>query len=288
MNDRTAHSRKEVTHQEGTFQGQGGLNLYYQCWLPDGDLRATLVIAHGLAEHGGRYSNLVDYFVPRGYAIYVVDHRGHGKSEGWRCHVERFEHYLDDLDTFITMVRQAHPDGRLFLAGHSMGGTIGVAYALEHPRTLDGLIVSGVTLRPGSSVSPVLVIMARLLSALVPRMGLTVIDASTISKDLDVVRAYENDPLVYRGKVSARLGAEFLKVTQRLAKRLTDIRLPILVMHGAEDRLSDPQSSRLLYGLASSEDRTLLLYEGCYHEIFNEPERGRVLADMEAWLEAHT
>ena len=132
-----------MKHQEARFKGYGDADLYYQCWLPDTEPLAVLVIAHGLAEHGGRYANVVDHLVPRGYALYAPDYRGHGKSEGWRCYVERFEHYLYDLETFLGIIRGAQPDRRLFLVGHSMGGTIAVAYALHHQDELDGLIISG-------------------------------------------------------------------------------------------------------------------------------------------------
>jgi acylglycerol lipase len=121
-----------MKHQEGHFKGLQNLELYYQGWLPDGDPTAVLFVVHGLAEHSGRYGNVVDYFVPRGYAIYALDHRGHGRSEGARVYVERFTDYLDDLKTFFDMVRGWHPDRKIFMVGHSMGGTIGLAYAARY------------------------------------------------------------------------------------------------------------------------------------------------------------
>ncbi len=277
-----------MKHQEARFKGYGDANLYYQCWLPDTEPRAILVLAHGLAEHGGRYANVVDRLVPSGYALYALDHRGHGKSEGCRCYVERFEHYLHDLETFLGIIRGAQPDRRLFLAGHSMGGTIAVAYALQHQDELDGLIVSGGVFKPGSSITAVHIALARVLSVILPRMGVTVLDASGLSRDPNVVQAYVNDPLVYRGKVSARLGAELLRVIRQLPQQADGVHLPILIMHGTDDRLSDPQGSQLLYDRVSSEDKTLIFYDNYYHEIFNEPGRERVLADMEGWLEART
>ena len=277
-----------MKHQEAKFKGYGDTSLYYQCWLPDTEPRAVLVIAHGLAEHGGRYANVVDHLVPRGYAIYAPDHRGHGKSEGWRCYVERFEHYLYDLETFLGIIRGAQPDRRLFLVGHSMGGTIAVAYALHHQNELDGLIISGGVFKPGTSISPVQIALAGVLSVILPRMGVTVLDASGLSRDQNVVQAYVDDPLVYRGKISARMGAELLRVIRQLPRQAERIRLPILVMHGTDDRLSDPQGSQLLYDRVSSEDKNLIFYKDYYHEIFNEPGRERVLADMEGWLEART
>ena len=276
-----------MEHREGKFNGYKGLQLYYQCWLPDNKPKAVLLVAHGLAEHSGRYKNLVDYFLPRGYAVYALDHRGHGKSEGIRSYVDNFNDYLTDLNTFYDMVRKENKDAKIFLFGHSLGATIATAYAIKHQKELDGLIVSGASLVPSTSVSPVLLAMAGLVSALAPKMGVTLLDASAVSRDQAVVDAYVNDPLVFRGKVPARTGAELARMWKQLPEQMPTIKLPILIMHGFADRLSDPRGSKLLYERVGSKDKTLKLYDNCYHEICNEPERAQVFADMNAWLTKH-
>jgi len=276
-----------MEHREGKFNGYKGLQLYYQCWLPDKKPRAVLLVAHGLAEHSGRYKNLVEYFLPKGYAVYALDHRGHGKSEGIRSYVDNFNDYLTDLKTFYDMVRKENKDAKIFLFGHSLGATIATAYAIKHQKELDGLIVSGASLVPTTSVSPVLLAMAGVVSALAPKMGVTLLDASAVSRDQAVVDAYVNDPLVFRGKVPARTGAELARMWKQLPEQMPDIKLPILIMHGFADRLSDPRGSKLLYERVGSKDKTLKLYDNCYHEICNEPEREQVFADMNAWLTKH-
>ena len=273
-----------MKHVEGKFKGYKNLNLYYQCWLPSNEPKAVLLVAHGLAEHSGRYMNIVNHFVPKGYAVYGFDHRGHGKSQGQRGYVERFSHFVSDLKTFSAIIHSKHRDTKIFIVGHSVGGTIATAYAVHYQDEFDGLILSGATLKLGASVSPGLIIVARVLSLLLPKMGLDVIDASAISQDKTVVDAYVDDPLVYRGKIRARLGAELIKAIQILLSQMSKIYLPILIMHGTADRLSDPRGSEILYDRVSSRDKTLKLYEGFYHEIFNEPGREQVFADMEAWL----
>ena len=275
-----------MEHTEGRFTGRKGLSLYYQCWLPATDPKAILLVVHGWAEHSGRYINLVNYFVPKGYAICALDHRGHGKSEGLRGYVERFSDYLDDLKTFFDIVRSEHGDAKIFLVGHSMGGTIATAYSVRNQHDLAGLIVSGLGVKPGSSLSSAIIPLARILSLLLPRLGIMVLDASTISQDKAVVDAYVNDPLVYRGKITCRFGAEMLATLRKLPSKMPEINLPILIMHGTADRLCDPEGSRILYDQANSRDKTLKLYEGFYHEIFNEPGHKQVLADIEAWLAA--
>ena len=276
-----------MEHVEDEFEGYKNYGLYYQSWLPANEPKAVLLVVHGLAEHSGRYMNLVNHFVPKGYAIYGFDQRGHGKSPGLRGYVERFSYFISDLETFLGMVRGKHPDTRIFIVCHSIGGTIAAASAIHHQDDLDGLILSGATLKVGASVSPGLIMVARALSLLLPKMGLDVIDASAISQDKSVVDAYVSDPLVYRGKIRARLGAELIKAIQTLPRQMPRISLPILIMHGSEDRLSDPEGSQMLYERVSSRDKTLKLYDGFYHEIFSEPGREQVFADMETWLAAH-
>jgi acylglycerol lipase len=275
-----------MQHTEGGFKGYKDLDIYYQCWLPEGNAKAVLLVVHGWAEHSGRYMNLVDYFVPKGYAICALDHRGHGRSEGPRGYVDRFSDYLLDLKTFFDLVRSQHSDTKIFLVGHSMGGGVATAYVIDHQHELAGLLLSGASLMVGSGLTSALIPLARILSVLTPRMGVFVLDATDISQDKAVVDAYVNDPLVYRGKITCRFAAEMLKTLRRLPSQMPEIKLPILVMHGTDDRLGDPEGSRLLYDRAGSKDKTLKLYQGFYHEIFNEPDREQVLSDMEGWLAA--
>jgi alpha-beta hydrolase superfamily lysophospholipase len=277
-----------MEHIEGRFTGCKGLDLYYQCWLPEEDPRAILLVVHGWAEHSGRYINLVNHFVSKGYAICALDQRGHGKSEGMAGYVERFSDYLEDLETFCDIARNEHGDTRIFLIGHSMGAIIAIAYAatVDHQQDLSGLIVSGALIRPGSSLPSALIPLARIMSLVLPRLGVTILDASAISQDNSVVDAYINDPLVYRGRISCRLGAEMLETLRKLPSEIPQINLPILIMHGTADRLCNPEGSQILYDTVGSNDRTLKLYDGFYHEIFNEPGYKQVLADTEEWIAA--
>ena len=276
-----------MQHTEGKFTGRNNYNLYRQAWLPDGIPVAVLIVVHGIAEHSGRYSNLVNYFVPKGYAVYSFDLRGHGKSDGIRSYIEHFSYYLDDLKIFYDKVREENKNAKVFLVGHSMGSTIALAYAVEHQSELNGLIVSGTTLKAGASVSKASILMAKILSVLVPKMGVASLDANLISRDKAVVDAYVHDPLVYTGKLRARWGAELLKTMIKLQSQLSELSLPVLIMQGTVDRISDPSSSKMLFDGVSSKDKTLKLYEGCYHEIFNDPQRQEVFSDMEAWFKLH-
>ena len=276
-----------MKHAEGKFTGSNKLNLNWQSWIPDGAPVAVLLVVHGLAEHSGRYTNPVNYFVPKGYAVYSFDLAGHGKSDGKRGYVERFTNYVDDVKTYYDIVKQQNKGTKIFLVGHSMGGTIATAYAIKHQDELNGLILSGAVLKAGASITKATMTMAKLLSVLLPKMGVSKLDASAVNRDKTEVDAYLRDPLNYTGKISARLGAELLNEIQSLPAQISKITLPILIMHGSADRLSDPASSKTLFDGVSSKDKTLKYYEGFYHEIFNDAQRQQVFADMEEWLKRH-
>jgi len=276
-----------MKHQEGTFQGIRDASIYYQCWLPDGKSKAVLLIVHGLAEHSGRYMNVVNHFVPLGYAVYALDHIGHGKSSGTRVYVERFQEYTDTLKTYFDMVRDWQRDQPVFLMGHSMGGLIGAVYLLDHQTELAGAVLSGPAVKVQDTVSPAFIFVGKAISALIPRLGLISLEAEGVSRDPAVVQAYVSDPLVYHGKTTARLSAELVKAIQRVTAEAAKITLPILILQGSADKLVDPKGAPILYDAASSRDKTIKIYDGFYHEVFNEPEHDRVLGDVRVWLEAH-
>jgi alpha-beta hydrolase superfamily lysophospholipase len=275
-----------MKHEEGWLSAVRGQRNYYQYWLPDTDPKAALLLVHGLAEHSGRYADLARHFVALGHAVYGIDHVGHGRSGGARAYVQRFQDFLTPLETFLDMVSRWQPGKPVFLAGHSMGGLIAAACLLERQDDMDGAILSGPSIKVPENISPAVVMAARLLSALAPGIGVARLDASGVSRDPAVVKAYVEDPLVYTGRISARLGAELLKAMQRINAEANRIRLPVLILQGGADRLVDPDGARMLHDLVGSVDKTLKVYPGLYHEVYNEPERTVVLHDVQSWIES--
>lgn len=276
-----------MNHVEGSFKGMRNANIYYEAWLPEGDARAVLIVVHGLGEHCGRYMNVVNHLVPLGYALYGLDHIGHGKSEGTREFVERFDDYTNTLTTYCNMVKGWQTGKPIFLLGHSMGGLIASYYLIDHQACFRGGILSAPFVKVSDSISQATITIGKILSVVTPRAGLVTLDVSGISRDPEVVTAYVNDPLVFHGKTPVRLGAELLKAMLRVRAEAHRITLPLIILQGGGDRLIDPACAQILYDKVGSKDKTVKIYEGLYHEVFNEPERARVLEDLETWLAAH-
>jgi alpha-beta hydrolase superfamily lysophospholipase len=275
-----------MSHQQDRFTGAGGVRIFSQSWLPDGDPRAVVIIAHGGSEHSDRYGHVVARLLDEGYAVYAIDHRGHGRSEGQRALLDRLDHVVDDLDTVVSQAAERHPQPPLFLIGHSMGGTIAIRYATLHQDRLSGLILSG-PLAALEAASPVERAAARLLSVLTPGMPVVSIDPTLVSRDPAVVQAYVEDPLVHHGKLPARTVAELAAAIDRFPRDVAAITVPTLIMYGTDDGLCPPSGSTMLNARIGAADKTLKAYDGLYHEIFNEPEQDQVLDDLCAWLRTH-
>ena len=273
------------SHDNGSFTGVRGLRLRHRTWLPRGMPLGVVVIAHGFAEHGGRYAYLAERLTAEGYAVRALDHRGHGLSDGKRTRVVRFSDYVEDLGLFIESGRERFPGLPSFLLGHSMGGLVALAYAVSQPASIDALVVSAPAACAGD-VSRYRVTAGKVLSRVAPDAPVLRLPLQKISRDPVVVAAYNRDPLVFRGPIRARLGAEMLATMEAVDAALPRLRLPLLVMQGTRDGLVDPLCGPHVYELSGSPDKTLKMYDGLWHEIFNEPERDSVIGDLVAWLNA--
>lgn len=278
----------EVERGTDNFTVPSGLTLFEHWWRPKNDARANVVLVHGLKDHGGRYDHVGEWFARRGYAIYAPDLRGHGKSDGERFYVDSFDEYMDDLDVFVGRIRKREPDRPVFLLGHSMGGAVASRFVLEREPDLRGLILSAPALEPNENVSPVLIWLSGFISRFFPRAPVTKVDVKALSHLPEVIEAARKDPLSNDRPAPARTGYEILQAMRRIREKAHEITLPVLLMHGTEDHLTNPRGSERLFELAGSQDKELKLYEGLYHEILNEEEWGRVLGDIAEWLDARS
>lgn len=276
----------ETERGTDNFTGPGGLSLFEHWWRPKDGVRANVILVHGLKDHGGRYDHVVEWLARCGYAVYAPDLRGHGKSDGERFYVDSFDEYVDDLDVFVGRIRRREPDRPMFLLGHSMGGAVASRFVLEREPDLRGLILSAPALEPNENVSPVLIWLSGVISFLFPRAPVTKVDVKALSHLPEVIEAARKDPLSNDRPAPARTGYEILQAMRRIQEKAHGITLPVLLMHGTEDHLTNPRGSERLFELAGSEDKELKLYEGLYHEILNEEEWERVLGDIADWLDA--
>lgn len=264
-----------------------GAALHVTRWLPAGPPRAVVLLAHGYAEHAGRYAHVAARLTRAGYAVYAVDHWGHGKSDGEGGFVPRFSAFTDGMTELLRRVEAEHGDRPRLLLGHSMGGLIATLFLIERQDAFAAAALSGPAIVPAAPPSRLTMMLSALLSRFLPRLGVLALDAEGVSRDAAVVAAYRADPLVYTGRIGARLGKEMMDAMTRAREGAATIRLPILIQHGADDRLTAPEGSRFLFDHVSSADKRLEIYSGLYHEIYNEPERDAVLDDLVAWFDGH-
>lgn len=270
---------------EKSFEGGGGTRIVYDVYAPEGEPVGTALVAHGVAEHAGRYAHVAERLVGLGLKTVVPDHKGHGRSGGKRLVVRDLQEYDDDLETLRGL--EVLPGKPTVLVGHSMGGCIALDYALDHQDVLTALVLSAPAVVPGDDINPMMMRLAKVVGRFLPGLPGQKLSSDSVSRDPAVVAAYDADPLNYRGALTAGVGGAMLRAMESFPARLPSLRLPLLVMSGTEDKLVKPEGSEMVVRLAGSADKTLKLYDGLYHEVFNEPEKDEVLGDLTTWLQAH-
>ena len=269
---------------ERTFAGHGGIPIVYDVWRPAGEPRAVVVLAHGYGEHARRYDHVAQRFGEAGLATYALDHRGHGRAGGKRVRVRHMTEFVSDFGELVQIARQENPDRKVIVLGHSMGGGIVFAYGVQHAADYDLMVLSGPAIAAHTGVSKAKAIVGKAIGSIFPSLPIEAIDADAVSRDPEVVAAYKADPLVYRGKVPAGIGKALLVVGEKMHVLAPGITAPLLVVHGEEDRMVSAEGSRRLVEHVGSRDVELKVYPRLYHEVFNEPERDRVLADVTEWI----
>lgn len=276
-----------MPHLETSHETPDGKKLYLQAWEPKSTRKAAVLLLHGLGEHSGRYAHLAAKMNESGIAVYTFDGRGHGKSSSPEptAYIENLEDYVKDADALFKKMKTYVGDVPCFLYGHSMGGGLTVYYTLAYQPEAKGVLLSGAVLLPGDDISPLLIKASSFLSLVAPKFRALKLNSAHLSHDPQVEINYKADPLIYSKGIPARTGGELLKMIKYIEPRMHEFSLPVLIMHGDQDRLTNIEGSRLLYEKASSGDKTLKIYEGFYHEIINEVEKEKVMEDMIAWIE---
>jgi len=276
-----------VKHQEDSLSYQSNHTISYQHWSAadlDDACKGVIVISHGLAEHSGRYKHVAEYFVSQGYHVYAIDHLGHGKSSGARCHVASINDFVACLHRLIKIVKDQHNNSPVYLLGHSMGGLIASLYLIDHQQELAAAILSAPLIKPTTAPTKFQTRIVKFFARFFPKVGVLQLDPRFVSRDPKVVKDYIDDPLVFSGKVSAKLSMELGGGMAKVSRQGSTISLPILILQGKEDKLVDPAGAEFIFNKVSSKDKSLEFFDQCYHEILNEPEQQEVLSTITTWL----
>lgn len=272
----------------GTTTTPDGLTLHTIEAMTVTPPKALVYLVHGIGEHTGRYTHVINHFNAHGYAVFGHDHRYHGRSGGEpRAGMTTFDAMVEDLKRRIESVRAAHVGLKLFVYAHSMGSLISTITLSKYPTLADGFISTGSPLAVDSAIPafarPIIVGLSRVL----PNVPLGPIDNTKLSRDPKVQADYDSDPLNVRKPTTLGVAGLFGRALPPARANLSRISIPTLVLHGEEDTLTPLAGSQTLYGGISAADKTIKVYPGLRHEIHNEPEQGEILADMTAWLDAH-
>ena len=270
-------------HEED-FTSQGGMRIHMRSWSPQGEPRAAVVICHGVNSHSGQHAWTAEQFIARGFAVFAVDLRGRGKSEGPRFYVEDVAEYVADLRGVILIAKERHPGLPVYLLGHSAGGVVSCTYALDHQHEIDGLICESFAFQvpaPGFVLSAI-----KGLSHIAPRLGVLTLRMEDFTRDPAALAALEADPLTKDETQPAATVAALVRADERLHDSFGQITLPVLILHGTEDKATVCRGSEVFHEHAGSADKTLKIYQGHYHDLLNDLGKEEVLADIAGWIEA--
>ncbi|ACL11209.1 alpha/beta hydrolase fold protein [Desulfurococcus amylolyticus 1221n] len=273
-------------YKEGYVELPTGLNTFYRSWLPEDKARGLVIGVHGFAEHSGRYLHVGEALSRYNYAFYIHDLRGHGKSRGEEPgYIDSFNEFIDDLDSFMDYaIRDSGIQGTILL-GHSMGGLIVLHYLAKRRRRVKAAVVTGAATL---IIYPVLQrILLELMSMLSPRKRIDLpIDPGLLSSDPSVGEKYAMDELVLK-KPTLKLIYELYRASKEIWRIVEEIDTPVLIIHGENDRIVNPEGSRRLYDRLRVSDKELKIYPGMRHEVLNEPEWLKVLEDIIEWINKH-
>ena len=272
--------------REEMVSSAGGAQVFIRSWKPALPARAVVAIVHGVKSHSGYYAWAAEQLTAAGIAVYALDLRGRGRSDGPRLYIDDIGEYLADVDALLAHARSREPGLPVFLLGHSAGGVISSVYTLDHQRELAGFICESFAFKvaaPGFVLA-----LVKWLSRIAPRLPVLRLMTADFSRDPRAVQSMIDDPLgVHREAQPAATVAALLRGAERLDREFPTIRLPVLILHGTADRVTLPAGSRQFHDTAGSADKTLKLYDGHVHDLLSDVGKETVMADITGWIDAH-
>ena len=268
--------------KEETVPGADGLKIFVRSWRPAAPARGVVAICHGVNSHSGYYLWAAEQLVASGLAVYALDLRGRGKSDGERFYIESINDYLNDVGTLIALAKSREPGLPVYLLGHSAGGVISCVYTLEHQSELAGLICESFAFQVAAPNFALAVVKG--LSHIAPHAHVLRLKNEEFSRDPRVVQAMNEDPLIEHETQPTKTVAELVRADERLTEEFRLITLPVFILHGTADKVTRPGGSQLFYDSAGSTDKTLKLYEGHAHDLLNDIDKDVVIADIRRWI----
>jgi acylglycerol lipase len=268
---------------EETYAGAGGLKIFFRSLRPQAKPRAVVVICHGVNSHGGQYAWAGEQLAKSGFVVYALDLRGRGKSEGERFYVENVADYVSDVAGVVKSAKSRDPGLPVFLLGHSAGGVVSSVYTLENQPELAGFICESFAFQvpaPGFALAAI-----KGLSHFAPRLPVLKLNNEDFSRDPKAVEALNSDPLIAHEIQPAITVAALVRADERLREEFPQITLPVLIMHGTDDKATVCQGSQFFYDTAGSKDKTLKLYKDHYHDLLADVGKEQVMADIVAWID---
>ena len=268
---------------ESNFKGVGGLNIFFRSWLPaSGAARGVVAIVPGFNSHSGYYEWVAAQLTADGLAVYAIDLRGRGRSDGERFYVQNFEDYVTDVASFVSIIKEKEKGLAVFMLGHSAGGVVACSYTLDHQQELAGLICESFAYQVPAPDFALAVLKG--LSHIAPHAHVLKLHNEDFSRDPVVVELMNNDPLIAHEVQPTQTVAAMVRADERLKKEFPKITLPLLILHGTKDKATKPGGSQHFFETAGSKDKTLKLYEGSFHDPLNDLDKKTVMADILSWI----
>jgi alpha-beta hydrolase superfamily lysophospholipase len=272
-----------MTQTSGNLSS-GGLKLFYRSWRPSETPRGIVAIVPGFNSHSGYYEWVGEHFAEHGLAAHAVDLRGRGKSDGERFYVERFEDYANDVDALMNHVRSTDPNLPVFVLGHSAGGAVACLYAVGHQNELAGLVCESFAFKVPAPDFALAVFKG--LAHVVPHAHVLHLKNEDFSRDPEIVRAMNADPLIAHETQPTQTLAAMVRADEHLEKEFPNFNLPLLILHGTQDKATKFSGSEQFHAAAGSSDKTLELIDGGYHDLLNDTVREEVMDGVVRWIEA--
>jgi len=270
---------------EETLKSSGDATIFFRCWRPAGRPRAVVVICHGVNSHGGQYAWVGEQLAAAGLVAYAIDLRGRGRSSGERFYVDDVAEYVSDLRNLIQLAKSREPGLAAILLGHSAGGVVSCTYALDYQSEITALICESFAFKVPAPDFVLAIVKG--LSRIAPRLPALKLKNKDFTRDPQALKALETDPLIAGEVQPAKTVAALVRADERLKREFPRITLPVLIMHGTADKATVPSGSQFFYDTAGSKDKTLKLYEGHFHDLFNDLGKEGVMADTLRWIDRH-